>query len=377
MQDDFSRLNLELDRKNAELEESLSRQEEMGGYLSSILESLYNGVVAIDNAGAVTIFNKAASLITGFSTESVIGKNYRDVFTVADGEGCAATMLDNGQSSAQGEKVLWGAGRAPVPVSFQCALLKDRGNRTLGAVEVFNDISRIKALEAEMQNTRTMAAIGEMAATVAHEIRNPLGAMGVWAGLLDRDFDREDRRRDTLAKIIDALGRLNRIVSNLLVYSRPVRAQFREIVLQDILTETINYVEVEALRLGQPIAVECLFDPLVRTVILADPEKLQQAVLNLSLNALQAMPEGGKLTVDCVRDGEYARVSIADTGTGIDEEKIQKIFDPFFTTKENGTGLGLAIVRKFIEFHSGFIHVKSELGEGTVFDVFLPHLRTD
>jgi len=223
-----------------------------------------------------------------------------------------------------------------------------------------------------------MAALGEMSATVAHEIRNPLGAMGVWAGLLERDLDVNDPRRKTLGKITEGLSRLNKIVSNLLVYTRPVKTELRKVQIDRIISEIIDFVQIEIERIGQTISIERLFcqEPVF---VLVDPEKMGQVILNLCLNAIQAMSAGGTLTIVIEKQsGErsgFANFTISDTGCGIEKEMIGKVFDPFFTTKENGTGLGLAIVKKFVESHSGYIDVKSTVGVGTAVKVFLPLLK--
>lgn len=377
MQKDFKKINLELDRKNKELGASLEKQEEIQTYLNSILESMNNGVISVDIFGRITQFNRAAAETTGYKPVSVIGKQYEDVFgksVLSDKN--VMSVLNSGRGYRRDEKVIWHKKGNPVPVSFQSAILKDQKGRRLGAVEIFSDITRIKALEEEMQQNKTMAALGAMAATVAHEIRNPLGAMGVWAGLLDRDLDKDDPRRETLGNIIDALARLNRIVSNLLLYSRPIRAQFRKVSLQDILAETVNYIDLEVERIGKQIAIERGWDESMPLFVQADPEKLQQIIMNLCLNAVQAMPTGGTLAVSCgeqkKKNKGFVSFSVSDTGVGIEPERLEKIFDPFHTTKENGTGLGLAIVKRFIDHHSGHVQVKSTVNKGTKIQVFLP-----
>lgn len=377
MQEDFKRVNIELDQKNHELAESLHVQEETQTYLNSILESMNNGVVAVDNSGKITLFNSAASGITGHKPEDIISHNFEDVFENNDlTEKNVISILKSGENLIKDEKVIWNKEGKPVPVSFQGAPLKDQSGKKIGAVEIFSDISKLKDLENEMQQSRTMAALGEMSATVAHEIRNPLGAMGVWAGLLDRDFQKDDPRRETLSKLTSALGRLNKIVSNLLVYSRPVNAQFRDVPLNEILEETAHFMELEAQRLGYEVKVETDWDNSKEYGVLADPEKLQQIIMNLCLNSVQAMTDGGTLSVSCDvgsnEDKGFVQFTVKDTGEGITKEHLEKIFDPFHTTKENGTGLGLAIVKKFIDYHSGHISVRSQPGEGTMFSVFLP-----
>ena len=377
MQSEFKKVNIELEKTNRELEESLQVQEETKLYLNSILESMNNGVIAVDVDARITLFNSSAEAITGFKSKDLIGNKFTDIFDKSNfSENNVMSILQSGKNSERDEKVIWNSTEKPVPVSYQSSLLKDIAGTRIGAVEIFSDISQIKDLEKKMQQSKTMAALGEMSATVAHEIRNPLGAMGVWAGLLNRDIEKGDPRKDTLAKIISALGRLNKIVSNLLVYSRPVQAQFRKVNLADILNESIDFAEIESMRLGYSIEFVKKWSDENELLVLADPEKLHQIIMNLAINSVQSMSEGGVLTVECSSDPEkydgFVSFVITDTGCGIDSDKVDKIFDPFHTTKENGTGLGLAIVKKFIDYHSGHISVKSQLGIGTSISVFLP-----
>lgn len=379
MQNDFKKVNLELDRKNNELRESLLKQEEMQTYLYSILESMENGVIGLNIDGKITHFNRAASEITGYEPKLIIGKYFTDVFINDSGsEPSIVLALRTGCELKRDEKVIWHKDGHPVPVSYQTALLHDSNGNRIGAVEIFSDISKIKALQEQMHQAKTMAALGEMSATVAHEIRNPLGAMGVWAGLLERDFDADDPRRKTLGKITEGLSRLNKIVSNLLVYTRPVKAEFRKVQLNLVLDEIVEFVKIEIERLGLKIEVikKLANEPVY---VLADPEKMGQIVMNLCLNAVQAMSDGGVLCVNLEKDNRknsgFVCFSVEDNGFGIEKQNLSKIFDPFFTTKENGTGLGLAIVKKFVESHSGYIDIKSETGKGTAVKVFIPVLK--
>jgi PAS domain S-box-containing protein len=377
MREDFKKVNIELDRKNEQLAQSLKKQEEIQLYLNSILGSMNNGVIGVNMLQRITHFNKAAAEVTGFSVDEAIGKPYSGLLSRnSDGETSVLHVLRTGKGLARDEKVIWNKDGRPVPVSFQTAMLKDPSGLPIGAVEIFSDISRIKALEEEMQQSKTMAAIGEMAATVAHEIRNPLSAMGMWATLLEREVAQESQSRTILKRILEGLSRLNRIVSNLLVYSRPVKPQLRNVALQQVLDETIDFVEIEVERQGHGLTIkkEWNASPVQVNV---DPEKLQQVVMNLSLNAIQAMASGGTLTVQIDpqiggAEAGYASFSIIDTGCGISKEDIEKIWVPFYTTKTNGTGLGLAIVKKIVESHAGIIEVKSEIDKGTAVKVYLP-----
>jgi len=229
--------------------------------------------------------------------------------------------------------------------------------------------------------------------------------------MLERDMDPQDPKRKTLGKITDLLARLNKIVINLLVYTRPMTAEFRTVRIDALLDEIVDFTEIEIGRLGRKIAVEKKFDGSAGICVKADPEKINQAVMNICLNAVQAMGDGGRLSVwlstisggvgdgvsvhhgldpgavnsfgiddyrrEMINGGDYAVFSIVDTGSGIGAEHIAKIFDPFFTTKEDGTGLGLAIVKKIIESHIGAIEIKSEQGVGTCVSCYLPVAQTE
>lgn len=377
MQDDFRKINLELDRKNSELSASLRRQEKMQTYLDSILQSMENGVVGIDTEGMITHFNRAATEITGYKTDEVIRKSYGDLFAAGakNSTELIETMNAGHGTAGRKERVVWHRDGHPVPVAYHHAVLKDKNGNKIGAVEILSDISKIKALEEEMHQAQTMAVLGEMSATVAHEIRNPLGAMGMWAALLERDLEDEDPRRKTLGKIIEGLSRLNKIVSNLLVFTRPIKAEFRKVDLVRNVEEIVDFVRIEIERLEQDVVIN--YTKKVKNLyVLADPEKIGQVILNLCLNALQAMPRSGTMEVDLSDGGkDYALLVIKDTGCGIQADQLEKIFDPFYTTKENGTGLGLAIVKKYIESHSGYIDVTSTPENGTIVKVFLPLLK--
>jgi len=378
MTEKFSEVNLELDEKNRRLEESIAEQERLQTILESTLETMHNGVISVDTFGRVTQFNRAAEEMCGYSRESILNQKVDSCFGEKGfSESTIMDVLHSGKGHERDEKVLWHKSGSPVPVVYQSSLLKDQTGDLIGAVEIFSDISRVKELEKENQQNKTLAALGEMAATLAHEIKNPLGAMGTWARLLDRTIPVDDsKRKKTLGKIIDALSRLNKIVSSMLIFGRQSgTATMREINLKEILTEFIDSMEVEVVFVsGKQIDVVKEWDS-TEVVVNIDPEKIRQVLLNLVINAVQAMDEEGTITVTCSNpkdNAEYALITVSDTGSGIPSESLETIFNPFHTTKENGTGLGLAIVKKLIDFHNGVISVKSTIDIGTTFEIYLP-----
>jgi signal transduction histidine kinase len=200
--------------------------------------------------------------------------------------------------------------------------------------------------------------------------------MGTWARLLDKSFETDDKRKQTIGKIIDALSRLNKIVSSMLIFGRQSKPEFQMLNLKPYLSEFVDSMEIEVVfGSGTQIEVQKEWDE-TPLIVQIDTEKLRQVLLNISLNSVQAMGDTGILRVSCKtskRDGgNYAIISILDTGPGIPVAELERIFTPFHTTKEDGTGLGLAIVKKLVDFHSGVIDVESEIGKGTVFNIFLP-----
>ncbi|OGG56832.1 MAG: hypothetical protein A3F84_10570 [Candidatus Handelsmanbacteria bacterium RIFCSPLOWO2_12_FULL_64_10] len=266
-------------------------------------------------------------------------------------------------------------------------------------------------LEDQVSRMNTLAALGQMAATVAHEIRNPLGGIAGFAGLLERDLTVDDPRRKWVKRIIEGVSSLNAIVTGLLHYTRPIRLNAHRIDIVNLIEESASFVEIDlARRDDQAISIARAYEA-PGVACLVDPEQMQQVFLNLLQNAAQAMPDGGTITVsvkkaenrgivdrgswivdrknqatDHVGKGDESRttndesrnhsgwveVAVADTGEGMPEEVQRQLFTPFFTTKENGTGLGLATARKIVEAHRGTIRVTSEVGRGSTFAIALP-----
>lgn len=383
MQEDFQRLNVELDEKNEELENTLRETRTNRERLNSILQSLQSGVIVIDTNGTVTQFNRAAEII-GCKEKDAVGRPYGEVAPHGKTEYGLLDTLKNRKEIRHEEKLLTAKNGTLVPVNYSTSLILDENGEPNGAVEVFHDISKIKEMEQEVIQTRTLAALGEMSATVAHEIRNPLGGIGTYTALLERDLERDDPRRELVRNILQGIARLNKIVTNLLVYTRPMRANFRNVDLNELVEEVTNFAALEiGQRHGDNIEIDSNL-PKRNLFSKADPEKMQQLLLNLFFNAAQAVNKKGKIIIKLnrinklpeeiktTRKNSWNRISIRDTGPGIPTEKIKQIFNPFFTTREDGTGLGLAIVQKITDVHGGIIRVKSKTNHGANFELYLP-----
>jgi signal transduction histidine kinase len=230
---------------------------------------------------------------------------------------------------------------------------------------------QLKKMQEEVNQSRVLSALGEMAATVAHEIRNPLGGIGGYASLLARSIPPEDPKRKYVDKIIGGISSLNKIVGNLLAYTRKTNLQKQNTDLVTWAEAILAHAEIEIEKEKKQLFLERNF-PTESLNAEIDAERLQQVMLNLLMNAIQAIESEGKISVGISSNERFAEITVADTGNGIDSEHLKNIFTPFFTTKEQGTGLGLAIVKKIIDLHEGEITVESSIGKGTSFCIKIP-----
>lgn len=360
----FQRVNQELDQTNRRLEHQ-QRQ------LKALLESMSPGVIMVDPAMNITVINHAAERLLGVRESSCIGESLTQVFGPETGVGRSLLeSLQTGEKNVQSERTLHIHG-SDVPVAVTGNRVIDSEDHLLGAMETFTDLTAMKRMQAEMQQDRVLRALGEMAATVAHEIRNPLGGIGGYAGLLQRTIAPEDPKRKLVDKIIQGVSSLNKIVSNLLVYTRRTTLQKTSLDLVEWMESVIAHAEIEVEKEARPIRILREF-PAEPMLVEIDPERFQQVALNLLFNAIQAIDGEGTIRVALLRSKAQVRIEIQDSGKGISLENLTQIFTPFFTTKEQGTGLGLAIVKKLVELHEGLIEVESEVGKGTCFRIVLP-----
>lgn len=320
-------------------------------YLGNLLESMDEGVVAIDNAGQITRFNPAAGEILGYTSEEVVGRPFLSVFS-----------RDFAAPRQPGSSALRAKSGRQVPLSERDSAITGG----LGRVKTFQDLSEVTALREQARQMDRLAAIGEMAATVAHEIRNPLGGIRGFAALLARDIPDEDPRRRLVEKILLGTQSLERVVNELLEYTRPVELRLRPTPCRALVDAAFTFLDIDPEQHTLHNAVP------ERLKILADADRVRQVLLNVLLNAVQSMPDGGEVHVDGEPDDTHVVLLVRDHGCGMDAEQLGHMFSPFFTTKERGTGLGLAITRKIIEGHGGAIHAESSPGVGTVLQLRLP-----
>ncbi|HPO12486.1 MAG TPA: ATP-binding protein [Candidatus Hydrogenedentes bacterium] len=347
-----------LEARIAELDRALeSKNRELAlttEYLSNLLESMSDGVIAVNTEDVVTRFNRAAAAILGYEPAEVIGHLFHEVF----GRVFAAPRIP-------GAMELRAKSGRMVPINERDSVVEGHGKR-LGRVKTFQDLSEIIALREQLRQMDRLAAIGEMAATVAHEIRNPLGGIRGFAAFLAQDIPQEDPRRRLVDKINEGVKSLDRVVTELLEFTRPVELNLTRCACVDIVRDALGYLEYEPAR----ISIRMDLDAGLR--IRGDAEKLRQVLLNVLLNAVQSIEAKGEIHLRAEADDTYVALSVRDTGCGMTEEQLKSIFSPFYTTKEKGTGLGLALCLKIIEGHGGDIKAESTPGQGSVITLRLP-----
>jgi len=352
----------------------------------AVLAGLPDVVIAVDARGQVVFWNSAAEAVIGRSARRAAGRPLAEIFPGASVVRRLGETLATGESRSESEaEVLTTDGR-PLPVSIVTAPLFARDGTVEAAVAVLRDLSRIRQLEAEVRRGETLAAAGRMAVGLAHEIRNPLGAIRGAVQLLSRELGGTPRLREYTDVVLTEVDRVNRLIETLLDLARPVQLRTVPLNLHQLL-ERVALLTEESAR-ERKVTIVRRYDPSLPP-ILGDEDRLAQVFHNLARNAIEAMTDGGHLTFTTrvslnplfgkmdlgAGQRSMVEVQVADEGSGIPAGARGKIFDPFFTTKESGLGLGLAICHRILEEHRGAIHVASTEGHGTVMTCFLPIAR--
>ena len=353
----------------AELEAKRRALDDLQIFKDLVFQSVETGLVAIDRRHRITAFNRAAAEITGVSAADAMGRTWSSLFGDAVPVGAVEATLDaQPRAISRHELALPRPDGTTAPLRIAFSALRSADGGRLGLIAACEDLTTLRALESRMRQADRLATLGRMAANIAHEIRNPLasmtGAIEVLVGA-----ERPPEMRERLASIVlRESGRLNEIIKGFLEYARPAPLVPAATEVAECLDEILVLIEHRAAP-GSLKIVREFSSPLIVTV---DPQQFRQAIWNLCLNAVQAMPEGGELRVGAsVHDGRL-EVRVTDTGEGITTEDLPHVFEPFFSTKDQGTGLGLALVHRIVQDHGGDVEVQSVPGAGTTFVVSLP-----
>jgi two-component system, NtrC family, sensor histidine kinase HydH len=346
---------------------------EIQAFTSLLIAKLPVGVVATDASGRITTWNQAVVQLTGMPRDTVVGRKPQEVLPeilVAFFLDAAAAETDSEKKSTeQTIKVNFGGRRCEV--LCHPLLITDSEQQYMGKVLLLSDVTAIKSLEQRMRENERLAAVGRMAGGVAHEVRNPLSSIKGLALLLKNRFPSGSKEQDTADLLIQETERMNRTITEMLSFTRPTALHLEQVDLAALLQRSLQLIKAEAAdsNITTVLDVEDEIVPFY-----GDVDRLQQVIMNVLLNAMQAMEEGGTLTVTLARleQGEGVELRITDTGSGIAPELVSQVFYPYFTTKQSGTGIGLAISQKIILDHGGSIDMESEPGKGTTVIIRLP-----
>lgn len=347
---------------------SQTRLRRMRAFTDLLVSSLPVGLVATDSAGNIQIFNLVAEEILGIKEDRVVGLAPTAVLPVQLGEIIEQTGT-GGKGPYRRELSLRRDDGRIRSLLLAALAVVDSEDRHVGTMLLIQDVSEVKQLEEELKRNERLAALGEMAAGVAHELRNPLSSIKGLAVLLKSRFSEAGPDRETADILVREVERLNRSIGELLDFARPDRLEKKKVSLTGILEKAISLIRLDADSTGVAISTAFAADP---DFVHADQDKLNQVFLNLFLNSIQAMPAGGRLGISTSLEEERLICKVEDTGCGIDAALLPRVFDPYVTTKSDGTGLGLAMSVKIVEEHGGKIEIKSSSGQGTTVRLSLP-----
>jgi two-component system sensor histidine kinase PilS (NtrC family) len=349
-----------------ELETNQADLRDLEAFTNLIFESVGTGLIALDREHRVTALNRAAEQITGVAAAAVMGRPWSVL-----GGGVPLAVIESeietsGRGSAWREVTLRRGDGEDIPVRMTFSALRAGDGRGIGLIAACEDLSAIRAMEARMRAADRLASLGRMAANIAHEIRNPLAALSGAVEVMAAGA--ADDTRERLGQIVlKETGRLNAIIREFLEYARPAPLSPTPVNVAEAVDEVLLLLEHQA-PAGTLKAVREFPPALTWTV---DRQQFRQAVWNLCLNAVQAMPEGGELRVTMTAGGRLV-LRVSDTGEGIEAADLGHIFEPFFSTKSDGSGLGLALVHRIVQDHGGEIDVYSRPRVGSTFTVTLP-----
>jgi len=336
-----------------------------------IVESIRSGVVTTDLQGRIYTFNSAAEEITGYDETDVRGQD-ASIFFGEIKEIIAGSMdtTPAADASPRFEADCLTAEGLRLRLGFSVSPLFSETGETTGTVITFQDLTHIRALEETSRRQDRLAAIGRMAASIAHEIRNPLAAMRGSIQMLRADMEGHSSQTELMEIILRESDRLNRIISDFLNYARPRSMIQSEVDVGALLQQTFTLLRNSAEISNSHIIEEEVPD--LPILVEADAEQLQQVFWNLARNALQSMPGGGTLRAEVQKHShDRLRIAFSDTGRGMSPEQVERLFEPFSSTT-GGTGLGLSIVYQIIRDHGGTINVRSREGQGTTITMELP-----
>ena len=378
----------ELKKKKKELIQKQVDYNQLETFNRNIIQSLDSGLLTTDLSGKINFLNRTAEKILDRNKTELKDTSIYDLFPKINGalDRVEKELSEHASDYQRYETILPNHDGRKIYLGFSISPLTDPEGSLIGHTLIFQDITKFKEMEEQMKRVDKMAAVGVLAAGMAHEIRNPLASLSGSIQMLRSELTLDDRQQHLMEITLRESERLNALITDFLLFAHPPQSHKILYPIGRVIEETIDlFIHSPSFHNGIRI-LRPNHSGEIRLLI--DPDQMKQVLWNLLINAAQAMSDGGEIRVQLGRGNVWeaarlplplqsrakgwTKISIADTGNGIAPEEKESIFEPFFTTKENGTGLGLSIVHKIIENHPGLIKVESEVGRGSTFTVFLP-----
>jgi PAS domain S-box-containing protein len=392
LKDEFTSQNKQLTTTNQKLVEMTRQNLAVSEFLNSILNAVTVGIIAVDQHGRITQFNPAATQMLGIPAGKALGQPYREILPPGTPVNAnALRAAESGKPVESVEKRLELADSTQLSLSVSTAILRDDTGKAVGAVEVFQDLTRVKRIEQELSRLSTLAALGEMAATIAHEVRNPLAGIGGFAALLKRDLTIDDPKQKLTDKIIAGVESLNRTVTTLLNYTRFEEVNREDLAYGEFVQKSLEQFRFDNGERLRTLNIDFAPDPSSQAAkVHIDPMLVRQLLFNLLTNAVEACGEQGKIEISFRRlsrpealeryseklllghTESVVETIVHDSGPGINPQVADRIFSPFFTTKSTGTGLGLAVSWKIAKAHGGEIIADNHPSGGARFVFVIP-----
>jgi two-component system sensor histidine kinase PilS (NtrC family) len=376
-----SQLHQRLSQTDEHLAQTTRRLSDLRAFSERVIASISSGLVTVDLRYHIISFNRAAEEITGYAAREVLGehlnvlipdsRSFLDASLEASLSGQHLSRLNGKCQTKSGDEIQLGLSISPLTTT---------SGEITGFVVPFQDLTEVLQLEREVRRQDRLAALGRVAAAIAHEIRNPLASMRGAVQMLGSDMALTDEQTQLMNIVLRESDRLDRIITDFLMYARPRQPELAVVDLNEILEETATL-----LRLGagvSPDRYEIVTHPWTESALVeADSGQLRQVFWNLSRNAIKAMPDGGRLIITVTRIAPNSEapsglieVSFSDTGIGMTEEQIERVFEPFSSFSSGGTGLGMSIVYQIVQEHHGRIFINSQPGKGTSINIRLAAL---
>jgi len=338
-------------------------------FSDTVVENMPIGLIALDDQHRIASFNQIAESVLQLAYRDVIGKEAARI--LPQPLWAAMERAQNQNQVIEAEVDCRVKDGSVVPLEMGASILQDENDRILGTVLLFKDLSEVRSLRKEVARSQRLAAVGRLAAGVAHEIRNPLSSIKGFATYFKERYADSPPDQKTADIMISEVDRLNRVVGQLLEFAKPVPVSPKPTSLKNLVADSVRLIEHQAAE--KNITVKTLNSARINEAFV-DPDRLNQVLLNLYLNAIESMEPGGELTLKLTqKDDNRIEIKVSDTGGGIAGEDLSHIFDPYFTTKSSGTGLGLAIAHSIMEAMGGQIGVESLPGHGTTISLTIPN----